>query len=200
MSQRDLHFVFISLLTSISIIVTSCANNSTSKNDKDSKTHTAYQENLISEGWHFPNSQYSGELPNKFGIKSIYGQYDNYFDIEMGKGCDVIVKIINSRTNECIRFVYVPENSTINIQMIPQGEYYLKLAYGKGWMEHKEENDMVRGKFTENVVFERSIDQFDFGAKNSSDIVNNILCINVKDTELLHNFNTFEISEEEFNK
>ena len=88
----------------------------------------------------------------------------------------------------------------VNIQMIPQGEYYLKLAYGKGWMEIDEDDETAHGKFTENVTYERSIDSFDFGAKNSSDIISNILRINVKNKELFHNFNTIGISEEEFLK
>lgn len=52
---------------------------------------------------------------------------------------------MNKTTDECIRYVYVPENSTVNIQMIPQGEYYLKLAYGKDWMNMKTRMEQQSG-------------------------------------------------------
>lgn len=83
----------------------------------------------------------------------------------MGNGCYVAIKIMNKTTDECICYVYVPESSTVNIQMIPQGECYLKLAYGKGWMEYENVDGTVVGKFTDNISYEKSVDTFDFGAK-----------------------------------
>lgn len=82
--------------------------------------------------------------------------------------------------------------------MIPQGTYYLKLAYGSDWMERKNEHGIVEGKFTTNVYYDKSVDKFDFGKKNSSDVVSYILHINVKNSKLEHNFNTVPISESDF--
>jgi hypothetical protein len=56
------------------------------------------------------------------------------------------------------------------------------------------------GKFADNVYYEQSVDVFDFGKKNSKDVVNYLLTINVDIHENLHatNFHAEEISEEEF--
>lgn len=82
--------------------------------------------------------------------------------------------------------------------MIPQGKYYLKLAYGKDWMERGKEDGTIIGKFTNNVSYDKSIDIFDFGKKNDSNVVNYTLSINVVNSELGINFYTISISEEEF--
>jgi hypothetical protein len=75
--------------------------------------------------------------------------------------------------------------------------YYLKLAYGQDWMEHIDGNQIV-GKFTRNVVYEKSVDVFDFGKKNSDQLVNYTLSINIVDSHLENNFKTYDISEEDF--
>lgn len=82
--------------------------------------------------------------------------------------------------------------------MIPQGKYYLKLAYGKDWMENDNGDGTISAKFTKNVTYDKSVDIFDFGKKNSSNIVNYLLQINVVDSDLQSNFGTVEISESEF--
>lgn len=153
---------------------------------------------MLEEGWYIPKTTPSGELPKEYGVKNKYGQQDNYFDIEIGKGCDVAIKIVDAVTNKCIRYVFIPENSSANIQMIPQGKYYLKLTYGKDWMEYDNGDGTITGKFTSNVTYDRSVDIFDFGKKNSSNVVNYLLQINVVDSQLQNSFGTVEISEAEF--
>lgn len=96
-------------------------------------------------------------------------------------------------------YVYVAENSTTTVQEIPQGIYYLKLAYGYDWMSLGENGEKI-GKFTRNVSYERSQDTFDFGLKNSIEERNFSLEINVVDSKLENNFLTTPINEEEFLK
>lgn len=186
------------LLFSITFLY-GCGGNSTQVNNEETKL-TEKQEKLIAEGWYIPKTDISGELPSEYGVKPKYGQQDNYFDIEIGKGCDVAIKIVDATTDKCIRYVFVPENTSVNIQMIPQGKYYLKLAYGKDWMECVNDDGSIIGKFTKNVSYDKSVDIFDFGKKNGDSIVNFLLNINVVDNVLENNFNTVEISEEEFIK
>lgn len=176
-----------------------CANN-VSNNQSETIALSDSQYKLISEGWYVPKTKPSGELPKEYGVKNKFGQQDNYFDIEIGKGCDVAIKIMDVATDKCIRYVFVPENSSANIQMIPQGKYYLKLAYGKDWMEYDNGNGTLNAKFTSNVTYDRSTDIFDFGKKNSSNVVNYLLQINVVESELQNSFGTIEISESEFMK
>ena len=187
------------LVVFFSITISGCDNNEYN-NQSESITLSDSQNNLISEGWYIPKIKPSGELPKEYGVKSKFGQQDNYFDIEIGKGCDVAIKIMDVATDKCIRYVFVPENSSANIQMIPQGKYYLKLAYGKDWMEYDNGDGTLSAKFTSNVTYDRSTDIFDFGKKNSSNVVNYLLQINVVDSELQNSFGTVEISESEFMK
>ena len=191
--------IILSLLVAIvSVTVYGCANNNSNGKSEASTTLSDSQNKLISDGWYIPKTEPAGELPKEYGVKSKFGRQDNYFDIEIGKGCDVAIKIMDVATDKCIRYVFVPENSSANIQMIPQGKYYLKLAYGKDWMEFDNGDGTLSAKFTSNVTYDKSTDIFDFGKKNSSSIVNYLLQINVIDSEQQNSFGTIEISEEEF--
>ena len=107
------------------------------------------------------------------------------------------MKIVNKATECCVRYVFVQENSTTTVSQIPQGEYYLKLSYGYDWMEYSNDG-ILKGKFTRNVVYEISQDVFDFGKKNSLQVINYSLKINVENSTLMNNFRTKEIGEAEF--
>lgn len=189
-------FIAFAIITLLSL--TGCNGRRFQENNSDSIELNSLQEQLIGEGWYLPKTVPEGELSKEYGVKSKFGQQDNYFDIEIGNGCDVAVKIVDASTDKCIRYVLVPENSSANVQMIPQGKYYLKLAYGKDWMEYDNGDGTIVGKFTKNVSYDRSVDVFDFGKKNSSNIVSYVLQINMINTELQNNFGTIEITEEDF--
>ena len=64
----------------------------------------------------------------------------------------------------------------------------------------KETINGKQGKFTRNVLYERSQDTFDFGIKNSREEVNYRLDINVVDSKLENNFHAIPIDEKEFMK
>ena len=185
-------------ILALSNLVCGCNSGSRSDQVRQDSILSNIQSTLLEEGWYIPKTTPSGELPKEYGVKNKYGQQDNYFDIEIGKGCDVAIKIVDAVTNKCIRYVFIPENSSANIQMIPQGKYYLKLTYGKDWMEYDNGDGTITGKFTSNVTYDRSVDIFDFGKKNSSNVVNYLLQINVVDSQLQNSFGTVEISEAEF--
>lgn len=181
------------------MLFTGCSNHSrVQENNSDYTTLSPAQDQLISDGWYIPKTLPEGELSKEYGVENKYGQQDNYFDIEVGNGCDIAIKIVDASTDKCIRYILVPENTSVNIQMIPQGKYYLKLAYGKDWMEYDKGDGTIVGKFTKNVCYDRSVDVFDFGKKNSSSIVSYVLQINMINTELQNNFGTIKITEEDF--
>lgn len=184
------------LIIAITILAcTSChSNNSTA--EEPSQT-TQAQQKLLDAGWTFETP--CEDLSKDFGIEPVYGTQDNYFDISIGNGCNVAVKIMDVLTNKCIRYVYVPEGGTTTVPEIPQGVYYLKLAYGQDWMELVTDSITI-GKFSKNVSYERSQDTFDFGIKNSREERNYKLEINVIDSKLGNNFQTTPINEEEFMK
>ena len=160
---------------------------------------TVNQQKMLDEGWISADTDIkSKDISSEYGITPIYGILDNYFDVKMGTGSDLVLKIIDLSKNKCIRYIYVKENSEFTISQIPQGKYQLLLAYGKNWMTKKDDNGGCIGKFSNNVHYEKSTDIFDFGKKNSRDMINYSLEINVKWDGQKMNFNTEDISEEEF--
>ena len=109
-------FIAFAIITLLSL--TGCNGRRFQENNSDSIESNSLHVQLIGEGWYFPKTVPEGELPKEYGVKSKFGQQDNYFDIEIGNGCDVAVKIVDESTDQCIRYVLVPENSSANVQMI----------------------------------------------------------------------------------
>ncbi len=178
------------------LVIVGC--NNTPKNIQAAHENSEYQEKLMRDGWTYEELS-SEELDEEYGVKPVYGIQDNYFDITMGDGYNVAVKIVDASTDKCIRYAVVAENSTTTVSQIPQGKYYLKLAYGRDWME-LETDSITIGKFTRNAFYERSREVYDFGKKNSQQEVNYDLRINVSDEAGMNNFETTPISEAEFLK
>lgn len=187
--KKILYSIFIlSLLSSCSI----------SENGKqgDNNGVTPMQENLKLQGWEFYNPD-GGQFEESMGVKPIYGLQDNYFDIAVGQGFSVAIKIVSLEEHKCIRYVFVPEGQTVTVNEIPQGKYYLKLAYGNDWMIKNEGNHTL-GRFSKNAFYVKSTNIFDFGMKNSTRIVNYKLEINVVNGSAKNNFQTVVINETEF--
>lgn len=156
------------------------------------------QKKLESAGWRL-EIPCGGDFNEDYGVRPVRGLQDNYFDITVGKGYSVAVKIMDVMTNHCIRYVYVPEGQTVTINEIPQGQYYLKLAYGNDWMSYQTDSIKI-GKFTIGAFYERSVETYNFGRKNSTDFVNFDLRINVVQGNAENNFETQPIKEQEFLK
>ncbi len=89
-------------------IATGC-NHIISTNQQNTSKISEVQENLINDGWYIPKKSIPfGELSKEYGVKINLIQ-DNYFDIEIGSGFDVAIKIVNKANQQCIRYVFVPE-------------------------------------------------------------------------------------------
>lgn len=186
----------IAILFCSALILVGC--NNAAKPTQLTHENSEHQEQLMRDGWTYEELSDS-ELGEEYGIKPIYGIQDNYFDITMGEGYSVAVKIVDAQTDKCIRYAIVPENSTTTVTQIPQGRYYLKLAYGRDWMELHTDSVII-GKFTRNAFYEKSREYYDFGKKNSMQEINYELRINVREEAGMNNFETSPISEEEFLK
>ncbi len=182
------------LTIALLLCLAACGNNkpTTQQQHIDSDYQTA----LIQQGWEY-TSLPTGELSDDYGYTPVYGLQDNYFDITIGSGADLVIKIIDLSTDQCIRYVAIPENTTATVSQIPQGIYYLKLALGQDWMERHTDTSIL-GKFTANVFYEKSIQHFNFGKKNSNDFVNYTLTINADSDTPVSNFTTTDITEKEF--
>lgn len=131
-------------------------------------------------------------------------ELDNYLKISVGSHTDVVVKLmkINSVGNDvCISIVYVRSNESFSIKNIPEGNYFLKIAYGEDWRQ-KIENDTCYGKFMKWAVYEKGKDKLDFNRVITGDgysLPSFELSLDILIKPGI-GFPTNSISEEEFNK
>lgn len=163
---------------------------------------TEQKNNLIKEGWE-PYYSKSGIMPDCYNFVPTYDKsLDNYLELIVGGGTDVAVKLLNYENDKCIRYVFVNRNSSYKIQNIPEGKYYLKIAYGKDWISKVEGNKCI-GKFLRHPEYEIGVDVLDFNLihqSNSYSVPYYILSLDIVASDLLNSFNSKEISESEFNK
>lgn len=124
----------------------------------------------------------------------------NRLEISVGLMIDVAVKLINYSTNTCIRYVYIQKGTSYTIRNIPEGKYYLKIAYGNDWRVKKGESK-CDGKFFSNSLFKKSDEIIDFNlveTANGYEVPSYSLSLDVSSTTEGNGFNTDHISENEF--
>ena len=136
---------------------------------------------------------------------------DNYLQVSVGNNTDVVVKLMNRNTDKCIRYVYVKSNDTFRINNIPQGLYYLKLAYGKNWRQ-KELDGKIVGKFLTGAQYDIGKETLDYniiyegkeytddGYNQNYSIPSYSVSLNVVELASFNSFETDSISESEFNE
>lgn len=187
--------IFIILISMFCLLACSNKNQQTSRHIEETNSE---QQELETKGWQYetPNS---GDFDESYGVKPNKGLQDNYFDITVGKGYNVAIKIMDVTNKHCIRYVYIPEGQTVTVSEIPQGQYYIKLAYGNDWMSLQTDSIKI-GKFTTDAFYEQSVNIYNFGSKNSTDLINYELKINVVKGNTDNNFETQPIREQEFLK
>ncbi len=109
---------------------------------------------------------------------------------------------MNIQTEKSVRYVFINSRSTYSINNIPEGQYYLKIAYGKDWLS-KVENGQCIGKFLSNPMYEKGSDIMDFNIINNPDgysIPSFTLQLDVVLSGISNSFSSQNISENEFNK
>ncbi len=159
------------------------------------------KEKLISEGWEERNIE-NGQLPSCYNFKPKKGNVDNYLEVYVGSGTDVSIKVMNLNTEKCVRYVFINSGSTYTIRNIPEGRYYLKIAYGKNWLSIVENGQCI-GKFIRNPMYEKGEDIMDFNIKNTSQgysIPSFKLELDVLSSGVNNSFSSKNISESEFNQ
>jgi hypothetical protein len=143
----------------------------------------------------------NGELPECYSFKPFIGDIDNYLEVSVGSSTDVCIKVMNQRTEKCNRFVFVKGGSTFRISNIPEGKYYLKIAYGKAW-QYKVENGKCIGRFSQNVLYKKGEDLLDFYIKEKDkgyNVPSFRLELDIIQNDTKNSFNSESISESEFN-
>ena len=159
------------------------------------------KERLISEGWQEQDIQ-NGQLPSCYNFNPKKGSVNNYLEVYVGSGTDVSIKIMNLNTDKCIRYVFINSGSSYTINNIPEGRYYLKIAYGKNWLSKVESGQCI-GKFIRNPMYEKGEDIMDFNIQYSADgysIPTFKLQLDVVSSEISNSFSSQNISENEFNQ
>lgn len=155
----------------------------------------------------------TGDIPECENISLEFDyQMDNFLTIHVGQGIDVIVKLMKMTDSAdiCIRITYIKGGESFSMKYIPQGNYYLKIAYGKDFRQ-KYENGICYVKFTKNSHYEKGTEILKFGMEKNTKVLGNKiieeimfpsyeLYLYVILSKLEKNFNSKEISEDEFNK
>lgn len=165
-------------------------------------------------GWEETNYR-SGTAPSCENIIPKYDyELENYLRVHVGSGTDVVIKLMktDSYKDECIRIVYVRSKDTYEIQNIPEGRYYLKIAYGKDYRQKIVDN-ICYVKFMKNAMYEKGMEILDYNLVKRADtrVGENVYenwevpCFElsldvVRTTGVSQDFKSTGISEEEFNK
>lgn len=156
-------------------------------------------------GWNKKHYE-SGETPDCENVDPQYDyKIDNYLKVNVGSNTDVVIKLMKKQYDGdiCIRIVFVRNNETYFLKNIPEGIYYLKIAYGKDWRQ-KIVDQHCYGKFMKNAQYEIGKDKLDFNIINSynrTQVPSFELSLNVIVTrETIPSFKSNDISEAEFNK
>ena len=119
----------------------------------------------------------SGATPKSFNFKGKFDyKLDNYLKIKVGKNTEVVVKMYKmgktASDDQLVRVTYINSNTTQFIRNVPEGEYYLKIAYGRDWREHVDENGKKYGRFVKNALYEKSQQILDFQTVKTSKGIN----------------------------
>lgn len=137
-------------------------------------------------------------------FESIYdSKLNNYLQINAGNDRDIVIKLMqqNPGGDKCIRSAYVEAGNEMKIRNIPEGTYYVKVAYGNNWKVTRH-NNICYGKFSDSAIYEKGADLFDFSVTktdNGYQVPSYQLTLEIitnnPDGKVVEN----QISEEEFN-
>lgn len=147
----------------------------------------------------------SGTTPDCENISPEYDyEIDNYLKIQVGYNTDVVVKLMQKSQTEdkCIRVVYINSGDTYYVKNIPEGLYYLKIAYGKDYRQTIV-NKKCKIKFIKNPIYEMGDNLLDFNIVKTNEGISipyfELSLDVITTTETGKEFKTGNISEDQFN-
>jgi len=158
------------------------------------------KDNLLDDGWR-ETSINNGQMPSCYNFTPKKGKFSNMLEVQVGSGTDVVIKLMNQETDKCVRYVFINSGTTYKITNIPEGLYYLKIAYGKDWFS-KIEAEKCIGKFLKNPLYEKGTDIMNFNIQIDGDsysIPSYQLQLDVISANIENPFDSQNISEGEFN-
>jgi hypothetical protein len=157
------------------------------------------------DGW-LPKQYETGDTPTCDQVKAEYDtNLDNHLKVTVNSSTDVMLKLMKKQSDGdvCIRTVFIESGDFTLIKNIPEGKYYLKIAYGNDWRE-KHIDGKCTGRFIENAQYEIGKERLNYKIvqlSNRVDVPSYSLSLGNRAKEGVDaSFNTETISEEEFNK
>ncbi|MEO8513568.1 MAG: hypothetical protein ABI543_08415 [Ignavibacteria bacterium] len=145
----------------------------------------------------------TGDTPSCLTFKPKYDfKLENFLRISVGGNSDIVVKLMNNSTSECIRYVYINGGDTYEIKSIPEGYYYVKIAFGSDWRKSLALGTCF-AKFIDNNEYLRGEDILDFNLVKTPygyEVPFYELKLDVYTTNKNNSFDSEQISEDEFLK
>ena len=116
-------------------------------------------------------TMYSGQNPECIFCSPKYNIInENFLRVSISNNSDVIIKIHNYYTGDCIRCVFISAGDTYDIMNIPEGIYKVKIAYGNNWAVKKSDNGyFCEGRFLDDVFYQEGEDLLDYNLVYYSD-------------------------------
>lgn len=109
---------------------------------------------LADQDW-TPVKLKTGEIADCYSIdRQVDEKLRNFLRIVVSDSTDVIVKLVNFYTGKCIRVVFIPGGNTFSIEQIPEGQYFVKIAYGKE-PGRIVENNQCKIRFKKAAIYEK---------------------------------------------
>lgn len=143
----------------------------------------------------------TGETPQCFTFKPRYDyKLDNFLKIDASNCSDIVIKIMDNYTHECIRCVFIEGGDIHFINNIPEGVYYLKIAYGYDWGK-RVSGSFCFSKFLRDAHYEEGTDLLNYYLKetyNGYQVPSYELVLRIISSNRKNEFESEEISEEEF--
>lgn len=143
----------------------------------------------------------TGEKPECIYCKSLYNQnLDNYLKVDATNASDIVIKMIDKYTENCARTVFIKGGDVYYIRNIPEGVYYLKIAYGYDWSK-KVIGSFCFAKFATDAHYQEGTDLLDYNLKesyNGYQVPSYELVLRVYSASHRNEFEAEDISEEEF--
>ena len=149
----------------------------------------------------------TGETPECLSIVPEFDySLDNYLKVNnVGSNTEAVVKLIkidNPNGEELTyRIAYIQNGDNHYMRNVPQGKYYLKIAYGSDWRETTEGGNCY-GRFIKNPQYEKGGDIVDFTPIKTiegMDVPSYELALDVSNSGNGNSLETEPVSEQEFN-
>lgn len=153
----------------------------------------------------------SGETPDCENIDPKFDyKIDNYLKVDVGSNTDVVIKLMKKNSfggdDICSRIIFIRAGETYYLKNVPEGVYYLKIAYGKDWRQKIIDNKCY-GKFMRNAQYEIGKNILDFNIIHKSNGVSIPyfelsldIVVQKYDKNRKSTFSSKDINEEQFNK